>query len=166
MLRGEAPARGSQKPRRATEGTVNDADILVIGAGPNGLFAACRLARAGLKVLVLETNDRPGGALWSLPTTGPGTVHDVGAGFIAFSDSEAFQALQLEERGLRWLRGTYETTHPAVDGTVAAISHDPARCDLGSEQDTHAFLALQRWHAEAEAGILPFLGPILSLIHI
>jgi phytoene dehydrogenase-like protein len=139
---------------------VHDADIVVIGAGPNGLFAACRLARAGLKVLVVEANERPGGALWSLPTTGPGTVHDVGAGFIAFADSVAFRGLDLEARGLEWLRGELETTHPAIDGTVAAVSSTPERCDLGHPDDTRAFLALQRWHAGAESGILPFLGPI------
>ncbi len=139
---------------------MHDTDIVVIGAGPNGLFAACRLARAGLKVLVVEANERPGGALWSEPTTGEGTVHDVGAGFIAFSDSAAFRALDLESRGLRWLRGELESTHPSVDGTVAGVSGDPALCDLGDVNDTEAFRSLQRWHASAEPGILPFLGPL------
>jgi phytoene dehydrogenase-like protein len=37
-------------------------DALIIGAGHNGLVAACYLARAGLKVLVVEKNDWIGGA--------------------------------------------------------------------------------------------------------
>ncbi len=37
-------------------------DILVIGAGHNGLVAACYLAKAGLKVCVVEKNDWIGGA--------------------------------------------------------------------------------------------------------
>ncbi|MHB8694955.1 MAG: phytoene desaturase family protein [Solirubrobacteraceae bacterium] len=37
------------------------ADVIVVGAGHNGLVAACYLARAGLDVLVVEANDWIGG---------------------------------------------------------------------------------------------------------
>ena len=47
----------------ATAGTVTaHHDAIIIGAGHNGLVAACYLARAGLDVLVLERNDYIGGA--------------------------------------------------------------------------------------------------------
>ena len=39
------------------------ADILIVGAGHNGLVAAAYLAKAGRKVLVLERADAPGGQL-------------------------------------------------------------------------------------------------------
>jgi phytoene dehydrogenase-like protein len=41
------------------------ADAIVVGAGHNGLVAACYLARAGLRVTVVEQNDWIGGAATS-----------------------------------------------------------------------------------------------------
>src|SRR6266850_6178918 len=62
-------------------------DAIVIGSGPNGLVAAATLARHGWRVLVLEAQPRPGGAVYSLPTTLPGFVHDVGAAFFPFAQA-------------------------------------------------------------------------------
>ncbi|MFN8805896.1 MAG: FAD-dependent oxidoreductase, partial [Bacteroidota bacterium] len=41
-------------------------DIVIIGAGHNGLVAATYLAKAGRKVLVLEANSEVGGATASV----------------------------------------------------------------------------------------------------
>ncbi|MGH9062822.1 MAG: FAD-dependent oxidoreductase, partial [Acidimicrobiales bacterium] len=51
--------------------------MVVVGAGHNGLVAAAYLARAGLRPLVLERNDRVGGAVMSGEATCPGFVHDL-----------------------------------------------------------------------------------------
>jgi len=37
-------------------------DVIIVGAGHNGLVSAILLARAGLKVMVLEEKDMVGGA--------------------------------------------------------------------------------------------------------
>ena len=48
-------------------------DILVIGAGVNGLVTATLLARAGLKVTVLERGERVGGCAQTA-TIAPGFI--------------------------------------------------------------------------------------------
>ena len=48
-----------------------DWDVIVVGAGHNGLACAAYLSRAGKKVLVLESRERVGGAC-TLEETWPG----------------------------------------------------------------------------------------------
>lgn len=151
-----------------------DPEAIVIGAGPNGLTAAAILARAGVRVLVLEAHEaRAGGALGSEAATLPGFVHDVGAAFFPFArTSPAFAALDLEAEGLRWASMPLESCHPAPDGSVAAISrdHDETARNFGDPRDGDAWRRLALWHAKVEPQILGFLlrtlpsfGPLLRL---
>jgi len=41
-----------------------DYDVVVIGAGPAGLAAACRAAECGRRVALLDDNPHPGGQIW------------------------------------------------------------------------------------------------------
>ncbi|RYY40374.1 MAG: FAD-dependent oxidoreductase [Chitinophagaceae bacterium] len=42
-------------------------DVLILGAGASGLYAARTIARAGLRVAVVEARDRVGGRVWTIP---------------------------------------------------------------------------------------------------
>ena len=64
----EAFQRGARDQRLAPNDTVmmkSKYDVVILGAGHNGLVAAAYLARAGLSVLLLEKNDYIGGATTS-----------------------------------------------------------------------------------------------------
>lgn len=100
-------------------------DAVVIGAGPNGLVAANVLADAGWSVEVLETQDRPGGAVKSSELVEPGFVSDEFSAFYPLAAaSPAIRRLGLERHGLRWAHAPLALAHPAADGTCAVLSRD------------------------------------------
>lgn len=145
-----------------------DPDVLVVGSGPNGLVAACTLARHGCRVLVLEANPhRPGGALASEEATLPGFVHDVGAAFFPLARvSPAFRELSLESRGVEWLYGAFESCHVARDGAHAAIARDAelTRQTFGSERDGARWVKQHAWlEGISERLFRALLGPVPSI---
>lgn len=46
-------------------------DVVIVGAGPAGLAAACAAAESGASVVVLDENPSHGGQIWRRSTTGP-----------------------------------------------------------------------------------------------
>ncbi|MBV9122085.1 MAG: NAD(P)/FAD-dependent oxidoreductase [Planctomycetes bacterium] len=145
-------------------------DAVVIGAGPNGLVAAAALARHGWSVLLLEAQNRPGGALYSEERTLPGYLHDVGAAFFPFADSPAFQALDLAGAGVTWRHATWESCHPAPDGTWVGIARDPLLSAASFGEDGPVWQRLVEWRlamgdrfVPALLAPLPGLGPAWQL---
>jgi phytoene dehydrogenase-like protein len=84
---------------------VSDArvDVVVVGAGHNGLVAACYLARAGLSVEVVERDDVLGGAV-STVERWPGVRVDRGSSaHVIIRHSGIVEELALAEHGLRYV---------------------------------------------------------------
>jgi phytoene dehydrogenase-like protein len=142
-------------------------DAIVIGAGPNGLVAANRLASAGWSVVVLEANAEPGGAVRSSELTGvPGFVSDWFSAFYPLGvASPAMRALELEQHGLEWVHAPVALAHPTPDGRTALLSRDldqtAASLDAYAPGDGDAWRRLYARWRRAEPALLPaVLGPL------
>jgi phytoene dehydrogenase-like protein len=93
-----------------------------IGSGPNGLVAANLLADRGWEVVVVEAAGQPGGAVRTGEITVPGYRHDLFSSFYPLAAaSRVIRGLQLEQYGLRWLRGPLVLAHPAEDGSCPVL---------------------------------------------
>jgi len=97
----------------------NGFDAVVVGSGPNGLVGAVTLARAGLKVLLLEAADEIGGGLRSGPLAGlDGFTRDVCATVLPLARaSVAFRDLDLD---VAWAYPAVQAAHP-LDGQDAVL---------------------------------------------
>jgi phytoene dehydrogenase-like protein len=100
---------------------------IVIGAGPNGLAAAIRLAEAGLEVTVLEAAETPGGAVRTEELTLPGFHHDVfSAVYPAGAASPVFARLPLDRHGLEWVHPEACMAHVIGGDRAIALYRDVA----------------------------------------
>jgi phytoene dehydrogenase-like protein len=124
-------------------------DVLVVGSGPNGLTAAITLAERGLKVLVLEAAERPGGAVATEELTLPGFKHDpFSSVYPAGAASPVFARMPLADHGLRWVHPAACLAHPLPDGMAVALYRDLDK--TAASLDSIAPGDGERWRAFAK----------------
>jgi phytoene dehydrogenase-like protein len=138
----------STSPLRGATGTdTPEYDAVIVGSGPNGLFAAARLATAGMRVLVLEAQAVAGGGLRTEELTLPGFRHDVCSSVHALAQaSRAFRALQLDREGL-------EFAHPLAGGT-AFLQRDLGETARGLGRDGRAWSFVLGGVAHGRGGLV------------
>src|SRR5690625_7312260 len=83
-----------------------DYDAIIIGAGPNGLAAAIRLASAGLTVKVFEAGTSVGGGTRTEALIRTGYFHDICSAIHPMALASPYlKSLPLHKYGLEWKIG-------------------------------------------------------------
>jgi phytoene dehydrogenase-like protein len=102
-------------------------DCIIIGAGHNGLACAAYLARAGKRVLVLESRIRVGGAC-TLEEPFPGVRMSPCAYLAGLLHPLVIEELDLPRRGFRWTPAINGLFVPFLDGSSVQLWDDDLRC--------------------------------------
>jgi len=103
-------------------------DAIVVGAGHNGLTCAAYLARAGRRVLVLESLDRVGGAC-TLDEPWPGVRFSPCAYVCGLLHPLVIDELDMVSHGFAWTPAAGGMFIPFEDGSSLQLWCDEQRCE-------------------------------------
>jgi phytoene dehydrogenase-like protein len=140
-------------------------DAVVVGSGPNGLAAALLLARAGLRVEVIEGMESAGGGCRTQELTLPGFHHDVCSTVQSMvSLSPFFVDLDLEKMGVRMCTPDIAFAHPLDGGRAGVVSGSVEHTANGLGVDGPAYASLMGPLVKAAPTLVAnILAPLRSL---
>ncbi len=137
-------------------------DIIIIGAGPNGLELGAYLSKAGLKVLLLERRLEVGGGLATEEVTLPEYRHNTHAVYMMMADyAPLYQDFELERNyRVRHIHPTLEFAMPLSDGRCLCFYSDVEKTCASiaqfSQHDAESYRALAH---TAHRAVSQFIGP-------
>src|SRR3979490_2104405 len=133
---------------------MNETEIVIIGAGHNGLTCAAYLAMAGLRVRVVERRKVVGGAAVT-EEFHPGFRNSVAAYTVSLLNPQIISDLKLRDHGLRIVERRAQNFLPAPDGSYLLTGEGRTRQSLAklSERDADRIDAFTR-ELEAIADVL------------
>lgn len=134
-------------------------DVIVVGGGPNGLLAACYLAKAGAKVLIVERHHELGGGLiteeWS------GFRFNTHAKLMLMMDvAPAYEDLALESWGCIYRTPEVAASILTRDGRAMTFYGDIGRTAQSiarfSTDDANAYIeVMEDWYTIVEEALIP-----------
>src|SRR4030081_1528702 len=98
------------------EATMTETDVVIVGAGHNGLTCATYLAMAGLRVKVVERRKVVGGAAVT-EEFHPGFRNSVAAYTVSLLNPQIISDLKLSDHGLRIVERRAQNFLPSPDGS-------------------------------------------------
>ncbi len=139
-----------------------EADILIIGAGANGLEAGAYLAKAGARVVVLEKRLEMGGGLLTEEVCHPGYLHNTHAIYMMMTDyAPVYQDFDVEEQyNVKHIYPPLQFAMPLSDGRAVCIYSDVERTCVNfaqfSKRDADSYRNLAKLSYEC---VDEFIGP-------
>ena len=126
-------------------------DGVIIGAGQHGLVLGSYLARAGLRILLVERRLTYGGGLSTREVTRPGFYHNLHSiNHFHITETPWFKDLGLESR-VSYITPRYEFGQAHLDGTALVLGRDldetVANIARFSQKDAATF---REWNRKAE----------------
>ena len=126
-------------------------DGIIIGAGQHGLVLGSYLARAGLRILLVERRLTYGGGLSTREVTRPGFYHNLHSiNHFHITETPWFKDLGLEAR-VSYITPRYEFGQAHLDGTALVLGRDldetVANIARFSQKDAATF---REWNRRAE----------------
>jgi phytoene dehydrogenase-like protein len=120
-------------------------DVVIVGAGHNGLVCAAYLAMAGLRVKVLERRHVVGGAAVT-EEFHPGFRNSVAAYAVSLLNPKIIRDLRLHEHGLAIVERRVQNFLPAADGSwlIAAEGETERQIAKFSAADAGRYAAFNR----------------------
>jgi phytoene dehydrogenase-like protein len=124
---------------------MNETDVVIIGAGHNGLTCAAYLAMAGMRVKVVERRKVVGGAAVT-EEFHPGFRNSVAAYTVSLLNPQIIRDLKLGEHGLRIVERRVQNFLPRPDGRYLLTGEGRTRPSLAkfSERDAGKIDAFTR----------------------
>lgn len=145
-------------PMPARELSARPWDVIIVGAGHNGLTCAAYLARAGKRVLVLEARERVGGAC-TIEETWPGYRVSPCAYLAGLLHPLVIKELDFPAFGYEWTPAISGMFVPFNDGTSIQLWDDDERCEAEVRQlapgDVRGWRAMQQVMSRARAALRP-----------
>ncbi|HEV3499302.1 MAG TPA: NAD(P)/FAD-dependent oxidoreductase [Bradyrhizobium sp.] len=133
---------------------MTETDVVIIGAGHNGLTCAAYLAMAGLRVKVVDRRKLVGGAAVT-EEFHPGFRNSVAAYTVSLLNPQIIDDLKLRDHGLRIVERRAQNFLPTPDGSYLLTGEGRTRQSLAklSERDADRLDAFTR-ELEAIADVL------------
>src|ERR1700694_2089866 len=133
---------------------MNEIDVVIIGAGHNGLTCAAYLAMAGLRVKVVERRKVVGGAAVT-EEFHPGFRNSVAAYTVSLLNPQIISDLKLHDHGLRIVERRAQNFLPSPDGSYLLTGEGRTHQSVArlSERDASRIDAFAR-ELEAIADVL------------